>query len=158
MKTFFPSPNMCLAFALKLYNPVPDHCPAVISQWQTLSLKHRAQFRSYPNGLFSQLHSKINFIFPLLSCCLVFSDNVVVAWYQFGPFVVLFCFKTGFYYVPVVLGTRSVDQAGPKIKDLPASASQVLERKVRHDTWLDLESLWTLSAVSWCLRHVDISS
>jgi hypothetical protein len=48
---------------------------------------------------------------------------------------VLFCFETGFSLCsPSCPGTHSVDQAGLKLRNLPASASQVLGLKARATT------------------------
>jgi hypothetical protein len=55
--------------------------------------------------------------------------------------VVLFCFlRQGFSVEPWSPGTPSVDQAGLELRNLPASASQVLELKVCTTTaWLLLK-------------------
>jgi hypothetical protein len=89
----------------------------------------------------------------------VHSLFILISQFCFVLFVCLFVFKTGFLCVALaVLGLNSVDQAGLKLRNSPASASQVLGLKACATTALisqlrdcmnlrgDLE-LWTFESV-----------
>ena len=60
--------------------------------------------------------------------CLLFVIFLHACWCFL--FVCLFVFETGFLCSPGCAGTHFVDQAGLELRNLPASASQVLGLKV----------------------------